>query len=31
LICSGADFADFVRKQYDKYGRAIREANIKVE
>jgi tripartite-type tricarboxylate transporter receptor subunit TctC len=27
-IC-GADFGAFVRKQYDDYGRAIREANIK--
>ena len=27
-IC-GADFGAFVRKQYDNYGRAIREANIK--
>jgi tripartite-type tricarboxylate transporter receptor subunit TctC len=25
----GADFGAFVRKQYDDYGRAIREANIK--
>jgi len=29
-IC-GADFAAFLRKQYDQYGRAIREANIKAE
>jgi hypothetical protein len=29
-IC-GADFGAFFRKQYDDYGRAIREANIKVE
>jgi tripartite-type tricarboxylate transporter receptor subunit TctC len=29
-IC-GADFGAFVRKQYDDYGRAIREANIKAE
>jgi tripartite-type tricarboxylate transporter receptor subunit TctC len=29
-IC-GADFGAFLRKQYDEYGRAIREANIKVE
>jgi tripartite-type tricarboxylate transporter receptor subunit TctC len=27
----GADFAAFLRKQYDDYGRAIREANFKVE
>ena len=27
----GADFGAFVRKQYDDYGRAIREANIKAE
>jgi hypothetical protein len=27
----GADFAADVRKQYDEYGRAIREANIKAE
>jgi tripartite-type tricarboxylate transporter receptor subunit TctC len=29
-IC-GADFGAFIRKQYDDYGRAIREANIKAE
>jgi tripartite-type tricarboxylate transporter receptor subunit TctC len=29
-IC-GADFGAFVRKQYDHYGRVIREANIKAE
>jgi tripartite-type tricarboxylate transporter receptor subunit TctC len=29
-IC-GADFGSFIREQYDDYGRAIREANIKVE
>ena len=29
-IC-GAEFAAFVRGQYDEYGRVIREANIKVE
>jgi tripartite-type tricarboxylate transporter receptor subunit TctC len=29
-IC-GDDFGAFVRKQYDGYGRAIREANIKAE
>jgi tripartite-type tricarboxylate transporter receptor subunit TctC len=29
-IC-GADFGAFFCKQYDDYGRAIREANIKVE
>jgi tripartite-type tricarboxylate transporter receptor subunit TctC len=27
----GADFGAFIRKQYDEYGRIIREANIKVE
>jgi tripartite-type tricarboxylate transporter receptor subunit TctC len=27
----GADFATYLRKQYDEYGRIIREANIKVE
>jgi tripartite-type tricarboxylate transporter receptor subunit TctC len=27
----GADFAAHIRKQYDDYGRAIREANIKAE
>jgi tripartite-type tricarboxylate transporter receptor subunit TctC len=27
----GADFADFLRKQYDDYGRVIAEANIKAE
>jgi tripartite-type tricarboxylate transporter receptor subunit TctC len=27
----GADFASFLRKQYDDYGRIIREANIKAE
>jgi tripartite-type tricarboxylate transporter receptor subunit TctC len=29
-IC-GTDFAAHIRKQYDEYGRAIREANIKAE
>jgi tripartite-type tricarboxylate transporter receptor subunit TctC len=29
-IC-GADFAAFLRKQYDDYGRYIRDANIKAE
>jgi tripartite-type tricarboxylate transporter receptor subunit TctC len=29
-IC-GVDFGAFVRKQYDKYGRGIRESNIKTE
>jgi tripartite-type tricarboxylate transporter receptor subunit TctC len=29
-IC-GVDFGAFIRKQYDAYGRAIREANIKME
>jgi tripartite-type tricarboxylate transporter receptor subunit TctC len=27
----GADFGAFLRKQYDEFGRAIREANIKAE
>ncbi len=27
----GADFVTFIRKQYDEYGRIIREANIKAE
>jgi tripartite-type tricarboxylate transporter receptor subunit TctC len=27
----GADFATYLRKQYDDYGRIIREANIKAE
>jgi len=27
----GADFGEFLRKQYDEYGRVIREANIKAE
>jgi tripartite-type tricarboxylate transporter receptor subunit TctC len=27
----GADFGAFLRKQYDDYGRVIREANIKAE
>ncbi len=27
----GADFATYIRKQYDDYGRVIREANIKPE
>ena len=27
----GADFGAYIRKQYDDYGRVIREANIKVE
>jgi hypothetical protein len=27
----GADFAALLRKQYDEYGRIIREANIKAE
>ena len=29
-IC-GADFGSLLRKQYDEYGRVIREANIKGE
>jgi tripartite-type tricarboxylate transporter receptor subunit TctC len=31
LALCGADFGAFIRKQYDDYGRAIREANIKSE
>jgi len=27
----GADFGAFLRKEYDDYGRVIRDANIKVE
>jgi tripartite-type tricarboxylate transporter receptor subunit TctC len=27
----GTDFASFLRKEYDYYGRAIREANMKAE
>jgi len=27
----GADFAAYMRRQYDEYGRVIREANIKAE
>jgi hypothetical protein len=27
----GADFAAHIRKQYDEYGRAIREANIRAQ
>jgi len=27
----GADFANLVRKQYEDYGRVIKEANIKAE
>jgi tripartite-type tricarboxylate transporter receptor subunit TctC len=27
----GADFGAYIRKQYDEYGRVIREANIKAE
>jgi tripartite-type tricarboxylate transporter receptor subunit TctC len=27
----GADFGAFLRKQYDEFGRVIREANIKAE
>jgi tripartite-type tricarboxylate transporter receptor subunit TctC len=27
----GADFAALIRKQYDEYGRIIREANIRAE
>jgi len=29
-IC-GADFAAFLRRQYDDYGRMIRETNMKAE
>ena len=31
LDMCGAAFADYMRKQYDEYGRIIREANIKAE
>jgi len=31
LELGGAEFATYLRKQYDDYGRAIREANIKAE
>jgi len=27
----GAEFGAFLRKQYDEYGRAIRELNLKVK
>jgi hypothetical protein len=27
----GADFGALIRKQYEEYGRVIREANIKAE
>ena len=27
----GAEFAGYLRKQYEEYGHVIREANIKVE
>jgi len=27
----GAEFGAFIRKQYDDFGRVIREANIKAE
>ncbi len=27
----GADFGALIRKQYDEYGRVIREANTKAE
>jgi tripartite-type tricarboxylate transporter receptor subunit TctC len=30
-VMCGADFAGFVRKQYDEYGRIIRKANISAE
>jgi tripartite-type tricarboxylate transporter receptor subunit TctC len=30
-VMCGTDFAAFLRKQYDDYGRVIREANIKAE
>jgi tripartite-type tricarboxylate transporter receptor subunit TctC len=30
VIC-GMDFGAFIRKQYDEYGRVVREANIKAE
>jgi hypothetical protein len=30
-VMCGDDFGAFLRKQYDEFGRVIREANIKVE
>lgn len=30
-VMCGADFGALLRKQYDDYGRIIREANIRVE
>ena len=30
VLC-GADFASFLREQFDEYGRTIREANFKLE
>jgi tripartite-type tricarboxylate transporter receptor subunit TctC len=30
-VTCGADFGALIRKQYDEYGRIIREANIKTE
>ena len=27
----GTEFGDYLRKQYDEYGRVIREAHIKAE
>jgi tripartite-type tricarboxylate transporter receptor subunit TctC len=31
LAKCGADFGNFIRRQYGEYGRIIRESNIKVE
>jgi tripartite-type tricarboxylate transporter receptor subunit TctC len=31
VVMCGADFGTFMHKQYDQYGRVIREANIKAE
>jgi hypothetical protein len=31
LVTCGADFAAFLRKRSDEFGRAIRDANLKAE
>jgi tripartite-type tricarboxylate transporter receptor subunit TctC len=31
IALCGEEFGGYLRKQYDKYGRGIREANIKAE
>jgi tripartite-type tricarboxylate transporter receptor subunit TctC len=31
FVTCGADFGAIIRKQYDEYGRVIRESNIKAE